>query len=50
MLSFKEEAFSAFAIDILTGNDYDISDSVFFAVRISYQIKYPVASGIFDLI
>ena len=29
MLSFKEEAFSAFAIDILTGNDYDISDSVF---------------------
>lgn len=29
MLSFKEEAFSAFAIDILTRNDYDISDSVF---------------------
>lgn len=48
MLSFKEEAFSAFAIDILTGNDYDISDSVF-CCRISYQIKYPVASGIFDM-
>lgn len=29
MLSFKEEAFSAFAIDILTRNDYDISDSAF---------------------
>ena len=45
MLSFKEEAFSAFAIDILTGNDYDISDSVFFAVRISYQIKYLLPVG-----
>ena len=29
MLSFKEEAFSMFTIDILTGNDYDISDSAF---------------------
>jgi len=29
MLSFKEEVFSVFAIDILTGNDYDISDSAF---------------------
>lgn len=29
MLSFKEKAFSVFAIDILTGNDYDISDSAF---------------------
>ena len=48
MLSFKEEAFSAFAIDILTGNDYDISDSVF--LLSGYHIKYPVASGIFDLI
>lgn len=28
-LSFKEQAFSVFAIDILTGNDYDISDSAF---------------------
>ena len=33
MLSFKEEAFSAFAIDILTRNDYDISDSVFLLSR-----------------
>lgn len=29
MLSFKEEVFSVFTIDILTGNDYDISDSAF---------------------
>lgn len=36
MLSFKEEAFSAFAIDILTGNDYDISDSVF---AVGFHIK-----------
>ena len=50
MLSFKEEAFSAFAIDILTGNDYDISDSVFLLSGFHNQIKYPVASGIFDLI
>lgn len=29
MLSFKEEVFSVFTIDILTRNDYDISDSAF---------------------
>ena len=37
MLSFKEEAFSVFTIDILTRNDYDISDSVF--LLSGYHIK-----------
>ena len=53
MLSFKEEAFSAFAIDILTRNDYDISDSVFllsgFHIKsntllpVGYLISYEMA-------